>query len=99
MLGSGGLGFYRGWIADYQYNGYSMKHEPISYTLATNRFMSKTLRGVANMCVYATVGHPEAFYRCLCRVEISLTHKDPYEHMYAYKELFDFTTLPPKQDT
>jgi hypothetical protein len=99
MIGSGTIGFYRGWIADYQHNGYSKKHELVLYSLVTHRFMWKTFRGIANMCLYATVGHPEAFYRFLCRVEISLTNKDPYQHMYAYNELFDFTTLPPKIKT
>lgn len=98
VAGSAVTGFYRGWIADTYYHQYSKEHQTITYDLTTDKYIAKLLRGTVNMSWYATVGHPYALYRFLCRSEIALSGKNPYDHHSAYVELFGFSTLPKKKD-
>jgi hypothetical protein len=37
-----------------------------------------------------------AIYHLICRVEIQLFNKDPYQHLDCYSEFFDSITIPPK---
>lgn len=95
-------GFYRGWNADSMYNKYTHpipSITPIVYTLETEKYMTKTARASLNACLYGTVGNIFALYRLICRTEVWLMDKDPYEHLHAYAEVFDSTTLPPKTIT
>lgn len=90
-----GYGFYRGWMADYEYSTYTEEIRAPSYELVTERYLSKTVRGCMNACLYGSIGHIFAIYRLMCRTEIYLTNKDPYHHKDAYCELVHFITLPP----
>ena len=90
-------GFYRGWNADCTYNKYTTPSiTPIVYTLETEKYMTKTARASLNACLYGTVGNIFALYRLICRTEVWMMDKDPYDHSYAYVEVFDSTTLPSK---
>jgi hypothetical protein len=93
-------GFYRGWNADSTYNKYTIPSiTPSVYTLSTEKYMIKTARASVNACLYGTVGNIFALYRLICRTEVWIMDKDPYEHPYAYTEVFDSITLSPKTIT
>jgi len=89
-------GFVRGWNADYRYDRYQREITRCEYDLSTKRYMDKLARGLVNASMYGSVGNPYALYKFLCRLEISLTGKNPYSHPDAYTEMFDVsTTLHP----
>lgn len=90
------LGFYRGYIADYKMT-YNNKIETIPYELVTDKFFSKMVRGMINSMFYITIGHGIACYKLFGRIEIYLTHKNPYDHKNFYTEIADFTTLKPDE--
>ena len=94
-------GFYRGWVADYDYNRYHHKYpiKPIRYHLVTEKYCLKFCRGIITGVMYGSVGNPFAVYRFLGRAEIALMNRDPYQHIELYVEWFDVTTLPPEIDS
>lgn len=95
---SAAYGFVRGWKADYDYNKYDRENpiRPLKYTLETERFAEKLARGCMNASMYGTVGNPFALFRLMSRIEIAATGKDPYDHISAYSEALNYTTLPPR---
>jgi len=96
---SGSYGFYRGWIADYDYRKFDYKKpiKPIKYKLTTHKYSIKLFRGILNAGMYASIGNIFALYRLMCRIEIKLLNKDPYQHIDVYTEIFDSITLEPQK--
>lgn len=92
-------GFYRGWIADYRYNRYDADEPitPYKYDLMTEAYTMKLARGIINASMYGTFGNGIALYNLVSRMEINLLNKNPYEHVNAYSEVFDSTTLVPQK--
>lgn len=91
-------GFYRGWIADFEYNKYD-KDKPIKefqYELKTEKYCIKFLRGVFNAGMYGTIGNIFAVYRLICRSEIEYYNKNPYHHIDSYSECLNTITLSPQ---
>jgi len=92
-------GFYRGWIADYVYDRYTQEIRSPSYSLVTEKYTTKGSRGCVNAVLYATLGHIFAVHNFICRIEILLTNKDPYDHKDVYCEFLGYSiTLPPSHD-
>jgi len=91
------FGFYRGWIADYDYNRYNdtCPIKPIRYHLMTEKYCIKTFRGIVNGVMYGSFGHFFALYRFLGRTEVAIMNRNPYQHIELYLEWLDRTTLPP----
>jgi hypothetical protein len=91
-------GFIRGWKAEYAYNQYNTENpiQPVRYNLQTERIAEKMIRAFLNASMYGTFWNPLAVYRLMSRIEIAVTQKDPYNHIYAYNEFINYTTLPPR---
>lgn len=92
-------GFVRGWNADYEYNGFSneIKQSADPNSLIVHRYMNKMINGTMNGILYGTFGNLSALYRCLCRIEIATTDKDPYDYPEYYTEMSGgIITLPPR---
>lgn len=86
-------GFVRGWKADYVYNRYDEEKpiRPIEYSLGTEKYAQKLVRGCINASLYGSVGNPPALYRLMSRIEITLTGKNPY--ILVYTEPLGYTTM------
>jgi hypothetical protein len=56
---SADYGFYRGWIADYNYRKYDTKNpiKPNKYELLTEKYSFKFARGILNVGMYGTFGN------------------------------------------
>jgi len=98
----GVYGAYRGWNADYEYHRYNSPMEKkirvIPFQLQTQKYLTKGMRCWFNGVWYVSIGHVCAVYRTMCRIEIWVCKKNPYEHIFAYEECFGDITLPPSQD-
>ena len=94
---SAAYGFARGWIADYDYNSYMKTIIAKPYQLRCELVRDKLMRSIMNAAFYGSLGNPDALYRLVCRIEISVCGKDPYEHAFAYVEALNFITLKPKE--
>ena len=92
----GCYGFVRGWKADYKYDHHRKEISPVNYShLHTDKYVEKFMRSIFNAAAYSTFGIFYYSFHLLCRFEIYLTHKNPYDFPFVYTETGGHITLPP----